>query len=115
MSKSNQRLLFSYATLAAIMLTVGFVVSLHNAADGTSGTWWLLCLSALAWGQAMLLRKEIRTSGVLLRLFNAVSWALLGFAGVSLFSAVPARVIGDVIVLVILAVAFVGPRLRRAR
>lgn len=101
--------------LATAIIVIGVLISLSDITGGTGGTWWLLLLSALSWIQVMLLRREIRTSGLLVRMFSVVSWALLGFAVVSLLSAVPARIIGDLLVLFILAVVFVGPRLRRAR
>lgn len=63
-------------------------------------------MAALSWGQALLLRREILTSGLLSRLFNAVSWALLGFAVATLLPP-PTRIIGDgVVVLIVLATFF---------
>lgn len=110
MSKSNQRLFLSYSVVATIALASGVLLSVT---DG--GTWWLLLLALLVWLQSLRLRREIRTSGVLLRLFNAVAWTLLGFALMSLLQPVSARLLGDLIVLLILAAIFVGPRMRRAR
>lgn len=110
MSKSNQRLFLSYSVVATIALASGVLLSVTD-----SGTWWLLLLALLVWLQSLRLRREIRTSGILLRLFNAVAWTLLGFALMSLLQPVSARLLGDLIVLLILAAIFVGPRMRRAR
>src|SRR5262245_59452852 len=110
MYNQNQRPIFSYTAVAIGTLAVGVLISL-----GSDGTWWLLGLAALSWGQAALLRREIRTSGVPLRLFSATSWILLGFALVSLIASSSTRIIGDIVVLLIIALSFVGPRMRRAR
>jgi hypothetical protein len=110
MSNPNQRLLLSYAMVATIALATGVLLSIS---DG--GTWWLLVLAVLAWVQSINLRRQIHTSGLLLRLFSAVAWTLLGFALVSLLPPVALRLIGDLVVLLILAATFVGPHMRRAR
>jgi hypothetical protein len=90
-------------------LLVGLVISFRS-----HGIWWLLLMAVLAWAQGRVLRREISTSGLPLRLFNTISWALLGFAVTSLLPD-PARIIGDVVVLLLAIGAFIHTRLRRAR
>jgi hypothetical protein len=116
MHNSNRRLFIVYTVAASVVLSIGLLLSLgSDAASGARNTWWLLGLAVLSWAQALLLRREISTSGRLLRLFSALSWALLGFALVSLFSSPSVRILGDLVVLLIIAATFVGPRMRRAR
>src|SRR5262245_32952967 len=110
MHNQNQRQILSYTVVAVGTLAVGMLLTLSSG-----GTWWLLGLAALSWGQATLLRREIRTSGMPLRLFSAASWTLLGFALVSMLTPGWTRIICDLLVLLIIALTFVGPRMRRAR
>lgn len=110
MLNRNRQRMVRYAAIAAVTLATGLIISFR-----ADGTWWLLLLAGLAWLQVLLLRREIVTSGLPLRLFNTVSWALLGFAAVSLLPDTT-HLIGDIVILLLaLASFFVGPRLRRAR
>lgn len=109
MFNRNKHPLARYAALATLVIAAGLIISLQPG-----GTWWLLLMAALAWVQVWLLRREILTSGLVRRLFNAVSWALLGFAGASLLPG-SARIIGDLVVLLIVLASFVGMGMRRAR
>jgi hypothetical protein len=115
MPKSSQRLLLRNGIVAAVVITVGVLLSISTSETSGAGTWWLLGLAALAWLQSSLLRREIYTSGRLLRLFQAVAYALLGFALISLLPVSPARLVGDLLVLALIAAAFVWPRARRLR
>ncbi len=115
MPKTTQQLLVRNAIVATAVLAIGVLLSISTSDTNGGGTWWLLALAGLAWGQSVLLRREIHTSGRLLRLFQAVAYALLGFALVSLLPISLARLGGDVLVLVLIAAAFVWPRARRAR
>jgi hypothetical protein len=107
--EANQRMLNRYIAIGALVLLAGLVISFR-----ARGTWWLLLMAALAWAQSRVLRREITTSGLPLRLFNTISWALLGFAITSLLPD-PARIIGDVVVLLVAVGAFIHTRLRRVR
>jgi hypothetical protein len=113
MSNPNQRTMIGYTFAAGLVLTIGALISVTNE-PGSAGTWWLLLLAALAWFQSTLLRREIRTSGRMLLLFVVSSWALLGFALVSLLPPVAPRILGDLVVLLVIA-AFTWPRTRSAR
>jgi hypothetical protein len=115
MPKSTQQMLLRNGIIAGVVLAVGVLLSISTTETSGSGTWWLLGLAALAWLQGSLLRREIHTSGRLLRLFQAVAYALLGFALVSLLPVSPARLAGDAIVLALIAALFAWPRARRAR
>lgn len=114
MSHRNRHRLMHYTIIAAIVLAAGLLISL-SPVNYAGRTWWLLLLAVLAWGQGTLLRRDIITSGLPLRLFSTLSWALLGFALVSLLPG-QARLIGDILVLLVAVTSFfVGPRMRRAR
>jgi len=115
MSKSSQQLLLRNGIVAAAVIAIGVLLSIGTSEANSDGTWWLLGLAGLAWLQSLLLRREIHTSGRQLRLFQAVAYALLGFALVSLLPVTPGRLLGDVLVLALITAAFVWPRARRAR
>lgn len=109
-SENHRRHRVRYAVIATAVLSIGLAISLQ-----AGGTWWLLLLAAMAWVQTLVFRREIMTSGLPLRLFSTVAWALLGFALVSLLPD-PGRLIGDVLVLLVAVASFlVGPHLRRVR
>lgn len=110
MYENTRKRLLRYTVVAVVAIIAGLIISFRSG-----GTWWLLVMAALAWIQALLLRREIVTSGLPLRLFNTVAWSLLGFALASLLPD-PARIIGDVVVLLIAIATFVvAPHVRRAR
>lgn len=98
-----------YIAIAACVLIAGMLISF-----GRHATWWLLALSALAWVQGRNLRREISTSGAPLRIFHIVAWALLGLAVVSLLP-MPARMIGDVAVVLVALALSIGQLTRRTR
>lgn len=98
-----------YIAAAAIALCAGLLISF-----GRDATWWLLAMSALAWFQSLSLRREIITSGLPLRAFHIVSWALLGLALAGLLP-MPTRIIGDVVVLLVAAALYISASTRRTR
>ncbi len=109
-SENHRKHRVRYGLIAAAVLSIGLAISLQ-----AGGTWWLLLLATMAWVQTLVFRREIMTSGLPLRLFSTVAWALLGFALASLLPH-PIKLAGDALVLLLALASFLaGPHLRRVR
>ncbi|NTV66017.1 MAG: hypothetical protein HGA65_21125 [Oscillochloris sp.] len=97
MNRNARSRIVNDSIIAATTLCAGLLISF-----GHHATWWLLAMAALAWLQTLRLRRDVSTSGMPLKIFRIVAWSLLGLAVVGLV-AMPTRIIGDAVILLIAA------------